>query len=406
MKALNIYWDGKLVGKLFQREDGLLKFQYDETWLSNPDAIALSRSLPLQEKAFPHNKTRIFFSGLLPEAGPRSKVASILGLSEENDFGLLEELGGDCAGALTILPETYGAPSITKHSYRGLTEEELSNLVTQLPYRPLLADEEGLRLSLAGAQDKLPVVYQNGSFSLPISNTPSTHILKPEPQRFPGLASNEAFCMRLAKRVGLNVPSVETVRIAETACLLIERYDRRQDASGRTERIHQEDFCQALGFPPEKKYQKENGPTLSNCIKLIKEWSIIPVLDISSFIDGIIFNSLIGNADAHGKNFSFLYKGSSRRLAPFYDLVCTLAWPEITKNLAMRIGSAQMVTEVTLSHFQQLAEREKLGSTFIKERVHRMCNRVTQALSEIRLEEAMDLRVSEIIHGRMKTLQI
>ncbi len=233
-----------------------------------------------------------------------------------------------------------------------------------------------------------------------------THILKPEPQRFPGLAFNEAFCMRLAKSVGLNVPSVETVKIGETDCLLIERYDRRQDSSGRTERIHQEDFCQALGFPPEKKYQKENGPTLSNCIKLIREWSTIPVLDISSFIDGVIFNSLIGNADAHGKNFSFLYQGSSRRLAPFYDLVCTLAWPEITKNLAMRIGSAQMVTEVTLSHFQQLAEREKLGSTFMKERVQRMCNRVTQALSASRLEEAVELKVSEIIQGRMKTLQI
>lgn len=194
--------------------------------------------------------------------------------------------------------------------------------------RPLMAGSEGVRLSLAGAQGKLPLVVREGRVFLPLDDTPSTHILKPEPERFPGLVANELFCLRLAKASGLDVPDAEAGRAGGVPYLLISRYDRVGNS-----RVHQEDVCQALGFPPERKYQQEGGPLLRDGIALLREWSTAPVLDIRSLIDGLIFNVLIGNADAHGKNYSLLYHKGARRLAPFYDLVCTLAWPEVSENL-------------------------------------------------------------------------
>ncbi len=165
--------------------------------------------------------------------------------------------------------------------------------------------------------------------------------------------ANEFFCMTLAKAVGLKVSAVDRRTVGDKPCLIVQRYDRTVGADGAVTRLHQEDFCQALGFPPEHKYQQEGGPLLRDCLALLREWSTTPVLDIRDFLDGQIFNVLIGNADAHGKNYSMLYSGGQRRLAPFYDLVCTLAWPELSKRPAMKIGGGRFPKRV---HRGSLAE--------------------------------------------------
>jgi len=152
-----------------------------------------------------------------------------------------------------------------------------------------MAGREGLRLSLAGAQMKLPVVLDSDGpadairMALPLDGTPSTHIIKPEPPRFPGLAANEAWCMALARNIGLRAAEARSVTIGNTPCLLVKRDDRQASASGEVLRVHQEDFCQALGFPPSRKYQQEGGPSLRDCFALLREWSSAPVLDIRYF---------------------------------------------------------------------------------------------------------------------------
>ncbi|MDX9868462.1 MAG: type II toxin-antitoxin system HipA family toxin [Kiritimatiellia bacterium] len=389
MRRLAVYLAGAAVGDLEQDDSGLLKFRYRPEWLARDGASALSRSLPLQGTAFRGRYARAFFAGILPEEEPRRRIASILGVSERNDFALLERLGGECAGAVSLLPEGAAPPATGEARVRELSDGDLRRIVTELPDRPLLAGEDGLRLSLAGAQDKLPVVVLDGRVALPLGDTPSTHIIKPEPLRFPGLAANEFFCMTLAKAVGLKVAEVKRFAVGDKPCLLLQRYDRTVASDGTVTRIHQEDFCQALGFPPEHKYQQEGGPLLRDCVALLREWSTAPVLDLRDFIDGQIFNVLIGNADAHGKNYSMLYQGGQRRLAPFYDLVCTLAWPELSKTPAMKIGGCASLDVFTAAPWQKMAQEARLGWPMIRERMEALCAQVIDTLRGSAMREAM-----------------
>ena len=406
MNNLIVYLNAERVGTLEQDDSGLLQFSYDQAWLEKPGAMPLSRSLPLQSEGFPGKKARPFFAGILPEERPRKRIAEILGISDTNDFAMLERIGGECAGAVSLLPEG-AAPIDPKDTRRReLTEPELRQLIVELPNRPLMAGTDGLRLSLAGAQDKLPIIAHNNKICLPLGNTPSTHILKPEPDHFSGLTTNEIFCMTLARAVGLNVPNTEYRSIGKKPCILVQRYDRATDEDGSTTRLHQEDFCQALGFPPERKYQAEGGPMLSDCISLLQDWSTIPVLDIPDFINGLIFNVLIGNADAHGKNLSFLYSGGERRLSPYYDLVSTLAWPDLSKNLAMKIGGCESVNAFTIGDWKKMAKKAGLGWPMIRERMAEICHSILNELGEVQAQtreynESMATLLHETIGGRV-----
>jgi serine/threonine-protein kinase HipA len=405
MNSLIVYLNAERVGTLEQNDSGLLEFSYDQAWLEKPGAMPLSRSLPLQSEVFRGKKARPFFAGILPEEQPRKTIAKIFGISDTNDFAILERIGGECAGAVSLLPEGTAPIDSKDTRRRKLTEPELINLIDELPGRPLMAGTDGLRLSLAGVQDKLPIIVHNNKICLPLGGTPSTHILKPEPNHFSGLATNEIFCMTLARAVGLNVPNVDYRLIGKKPCILVQRYDRVTDENGSTIRHHQEDFCQALGFPPERKYQAEGGPALSDCISLLQNWSTTPVLDIPGFINGQIFNVLIGNADAHGKNFSFLYSGGKRRLAPYYDLVSTLAWPNLSKNLAMKIGSCKSVSVFTIGEWKKMANKNGLGWPMIRERMAENCHDILNELGEVQAQtieynKSMTTLLHETIGGR------
>jgi serine/threonine-protein kinase HipA len=408
VRRLVVYLAGEAVGDLEQDDSGLFEFRYRQGWLERDGASALSRSLPLQSASFRGKHARAFFAGILPEEEPRRRIASILGVSERNDFALLERIGGECAGAVSLLPEGVKPPATGETRVRELGDGELLKIVTELPDRPLLAGEDGLRLSLAGVQDKLPVVVHGGRVALPLGDTPSTHIIKPEPLRFPGLAANEFFCMTLAQAVGLKVAAVERLAVGGKPCLLVQRYDRTVAVDGAVTRIHQEDFCQALGFPPEHKYQQEGGPLLRDCVGLLREWSTAPVLDIRDFIDGQIFNVLIGNADAHGKNYSMLYPSGQRRLAPLYDLVCTLAWPELSKTPAMKIGGGANLDVFTAAPWQKMAQEARLGWPMIRERILALSRQILDTLQGSSVRGAitgdMEARVAALAQDRAQAM--
>jgi serine/threonine-protein kinase HipA len=410
MKPLIVHLHGKRVGVL-EDDSRQLIFRYDGAWLADAGALPLSRQLPLQTEAFEGQRVSVFFGGLLPEADARDQIARNLGISANNDFAMLEKIGGECAGAISLWPDELASEHRSGANVRWLDDGEAAEIMTLLPQRPLLAGEEGLRLSLAGAQVKLPVVIDAKSdglnrLGLPLGDTPSTHIIKPEPLRFPGLAENEAWSMALARRIGLDAAEVWAERIGNLPCLISKRYDRVQGASGGiVRRLHQEDFCQALGYSSSRKYQQEGGPSLRECFQLIREWSTIPVLDIRHMLDAVIFAAVIGNADAHGKNHSFLYAQDARRMAPLYDQVCTMAWPELSTKLSMKIGSAATLAEVSPEHFKQLCGQAKLGWPMARGRIKTMCRQIMDTTVEPKvLPELRDTTVRKIVTKRAERL--
>jgi serine/threonine-protein kinase HipA len=224
-----------------------------------------------------------------------------------------------------------------------------------------------MRLSLAGVQNKAVLIRDDaGVFGKPLDGMPSTHILKPEPQsdRYPGLATNEYFCMRLATRCGLSAAEVQLIEVAGRPCLVVQRFDRELSSFPPT-RVHLEDLCQALGLTPDFKYQKEGWqlPSYAALAGLLDEHSPSPGLDRLAGAQAAVFHYLVGNADAHAKNISLIHGGDGVRLAPLYDVVCTAAYPELDTHLALSIGGELDPDSITSIHFADLADDFSLNAT-------------------------------------------
>ena len=368
-RILEVWLLGQSVGQLIQA-DGRLSFSYSPRWLQSPSAQPLSRSLPLRPEPFDDKATRPFFAGLLPEGDKRKLVAMALQVSSQNDYALLNGIGGECAGAVTLLEPGQQPTGLPSEQYvRWLDDGELIAILDELPRRPMLAGKDGLRLSLAGAQDKLPVVFVNGHIGLPKQNTPSSHILKPAISAVEGSVYNEGLCMALAMRLKLSVASTSIRRVADRVYLLVERYDRLRQPDGSLQRLHQEDFCQALGVAPEYKYQNEGGPDLTQCFDLIRKATRPSAPQVLRLLDYVIFNALIGNHDAHAKNFSLIYTRRGTVLAPLYDTLSTAVYANLTDKMAMKIGSKYKFTEVQKQHWEQFAQAAGLSPVQVKKRI-------------------------------------
>lgn len=377
---LAVVWDGAHVGTLM-REAGQVDFTYVQSWLDNPAARPVSVSLPLPKSKTPvrvgQRAALAFFDGLLPEEAQRGGAARALGISLQNSFALLAELGGDVAGALSLIAEDDVEAHLRPQDYQtrlkegeALKEDEFADLVTSLPQRPMLAGQAGRpRLSLAGAQAKIPLVrLASGGLRLPLSleagTEASTHILKPEPEALPGLVANEALIMRIAADIGLNVAEVETLQAGGRPCLLVTRYDRTQTG----ERLHQEDFAQALGIMSVDKYE----PGLRDAFGLVRAHSRQVARDVLSLIDVTVFNVAVGNCDAHAKNFSLLHDGPEPRLAPFYDLLSTAAYEHVSDLFAMRVNGRRTFEELQAGDWAALAKVTGLSGSAIPKRVKKV----------------------------------
>jgi serine/threonine-protein kinase HipA len=412
-RTLDVYLHNDLVGHLVQDDGGGMVFDYVASWLNKPGATPLSQSLPLRTKRFKRNECRGYFAGILPEAAKREIIARNLGISARNDYAMLERIGGECAGAVTFIPAGQALPE-RNYGYRKLSAEELATILKELPKRPLLAGEEGIRLSLAGAQDKVAVRVEHGEVCLPLGGAPSTHILKPAVERFDGVVFNEALCMKLAAASGLPAASVEVMNVEGIDYLLVERYDRIHKqgpgAEPVLERLHQEDFCQAHGLDSEHKYQREGGPSLKQCFGLLREVSSAPVVDLARLLDAVIYNYLVGNNDAHGKNFSLLYRGAGTpnleiRLSPLYDVVSTLYYPELSRDMAMKIGGEYSSEKVSARNFEQLAAEAGLGKPLVRSRVAEMAERVIAALAKVEIAHPVAEKVAGLIRQRSEKVR-
>lgn len=386
-----------LVVYLYERRAGLLwregeldapeswRFRYEAAYLDAPSAVPLSWSLPLQLATFEGAAARNWFCNLLPEGAVRESIVQRLRLSSRDDLALLAAIGGECAGAVSLVSE------MASPSPSPVAAEDLEALI----YTSDDALGEGgwgalggpYRLSLAGAQDKLAVVQEpDGRLRLPAMGEPSTHLIKPDSSRFPGLRDLEALGLSLARQAGLSVPDFALVEVMQRPALLVARYDRVATSNGGLLRLHQEDFCQALGYPGELKYQTQGGPSLAQCAQLIRTGRRLGPQAVAAFLDWVIVTVLLGNADAHAKNLALLCDPAGRwRLAPFYDLVPTLALPEaqVDRAPAMRVGRAARIDAVNGEDWTLFASDTGYAPAYVRRRIGLLADKMAASLDAV-----------------------
>lgn len=382
-QQLGVYFEGQPVGMVAVDNAGRFTFEYAQAWKSNRNAFAISRSLPLEGGHAQANAGQAFFANLLPEGRVRELVARRLGVSQGNDFALLDALGGECAGALVI---SRTPPTPKAHSYRPLDEHEIAALASRGRAFAETSGTDGIRLSLAGAQDKLAVKVDGPRLLLPEGDSPSTHILKFANPDYKQLPENEFFATRLAGQCDIPTVSAELHVIGKTRHLLVRRYDRVIDADGTIRRLHQEDLCQALGVGPARKYEEEGGPHFNQCFGVVDEMSIEPALDTRALLRWLVFNVIVGNADGHAKNLSLLLgpKGAIR-LAPFYDLLSTAAYPRIATRVAMTVNGKADPGQIAGKDWRTLAKAIGVGS-YLEDAVRELAEELPAKARQLALE--------------------
>lgn len=350
VKKLRVYREDDLVGTLINETP--IKFIYAHEWQRNHHT-GISPQLPLSQTEHSGAPVESYFENLLPEAG----IRELLNLKHQvtSTFGLLSVIGGDTASDLTILPD-----GITPQTpqYQPITWDDIAEEFTQQQgVIRTIQEEDGQRISLAGAQKKLSIhVDHHGNPLLPLGSSPSTYIVKPDIKSVDGVwasAINETFTMMLADRLGLGVAEVRYQPIAK-ACV-IKRYDRTIDAHGQIKRLHQLDLCQVDGKPSTIKYEADGGPTLLRCREMIQECGVTAA-DIKRFIQWLFFNIYVGNHDSHAKNLSIYYTAEGDvRLTPFYDMLSTSIYSGLSRKFAFYIGGENKPSNIHQDQVKRMA---------------------------------------------------
>lgn len=320
----------------------------------------------------------------MPEDVARTQIARILKTDSRNTFALLKIIGADCAGAISVQSQNVKLQDLSNPKYKYIEDEEAYNILSSLKVRPLYIGEDDFRISGAGAQEKLIACIINNKLALPLNGTPSTHIIKPNIEGYKDTVFNELFCMKLAKACGLNAPVCFIKTINDKNFYVVERYDREKNDELWT-RIHQEDFCQILNILPENKYESDGGPNLKSCFELLDKLKVAATSKIA-FIDLVIFNYLIGNGDAHAKNFSILYKNDIPMLATCYDLMCTaIMVPYYDKHkMAMKLCAKKcFMSRVKRDDFAKLSEISGYRADFILKRLDIMSAKIGKEANKL-----------------------
>lgn len=407
---LGVYFEGALAGEIEQTASGAMQFRYTDSYLSDPGNFALSFSLPKSERIYT-NEADYFFGNYLPEGPIRQAICDRHKISINNDFELLRRIGGECAGAL-VISET--PPETKLYRYKDLKADELLRHVSRDCVYAFMTEEPTMRLSLAGAQDKLPILLGAGNaIKLPLGVAPSTHILKFGNERFKGLVLNECYVTNLARALGLEVVGAELMPVGKDFFLVIKRYDRIQEENGKITRLHQEDMCQALGVSYRTKYESEGGPSFTQIYQLVTKASDTPLMDNRKLLQWQMVNCLVGNCDGHAKNLSLLRSTDGEwTLSPFYDFVCTTVYPNLSKDLAMSIGGTQNLGNLEPAHWKRLAVELGIGQKLIQmmaaelwEIFPRALVRTHEVLTGRYGEPALFRRIYETLtksHSRMK----
>jgi serine/threonine-protein kinase HipA len=349
-RRLGVWLHGRHVADIEEGRFPALRLRYTDealaTWPGNSPVV--SCALPLSSRPA---EARRFLRGVLPEGQALQTLAAEAGVAVTATFDLLDRYGRDIAGALVIAADE---PTPRDHGIEPYDADGLAAAIDDLERHPLGAHDDS-ELSLAGLQDKLLLVdLGDGRWGRPLHGRPSTHILKVDPARHPGLVAAEAACLALAQALGLTTVDARLERIGDTDCLIVARFDRVVAPDGTVTRVHQEDLCQALDLDHEAaggrgKYEAAGGPTFRQAARLLIDYAADPAAQLDRLVAYATFTVLIANADAHGKNLALLHPDAENvELAPLYDTVPTALWPKLRTAAAMSIARETDLAKLTL----------------------------------------------------------
>lgn len=378
---LHVLMQGRHMAQLGMDEHGNPHFAYDPAWLASPEAFPLSISLPLNRPTHAPATVSAVIWGLLPDNDTTLQGwGSRFHVSPRNPVAMLAHVGEDCAGAVQfVTPERL--PHVLSGAADGierLTSADVAARLSQV--RRDVGSGRWLgdigQFSLAGAQAKIALLRLDDGWAVPSGRIPTTHILKPPGTDYTGFVENELFCLRLARALGMPTAASDQMSLDGETAICVERYDRLHTDAGWV-RVHQEDFCQALGVMPQIKYQNQGGPGASDLADVLWAHGSQPRRDVELLFNALVFNYLIGGTDAHAKNYSLLLgSGGDIRLAPLYDISSALPYPQLQKRklkLAMKIGSHYRWWDIRLDDWRTTAEAMRLGSDAALKALAAMC---------------------------------
>jgi serine/threonine-protein kinase HipA len=424
---LNVFINSRLVGVLRRETSGAIDFRYHPDWLDWRATFPISLSLPLREDRYIGAPVIAVFDNLLPDSDAiRKRVAERVGAEGTDAYSMLTALGHDCVGALQFLPDGIDPGSPGTVEGKPVDTAEIADIIRNLASAPLgIGEDEGFRISIAGAQEKTALLRQNGKWYKPVGTTATTHILKPQIGQLPNgidlsnSVENEYLCLKLLAAFGVPTANAEITDFGERRTLIVERFDRRLTRDARLLRLPQEDFCQALSFPPTRKYQSDGGPSLGSILEILKG-SDTPDIDLAMFMRANIAFWLIGATDGHAKNFSiFLAPGGGFRMTPLYDVVSaqpSLDAGQIQRKkfkLAMSVGKSRhyAINDIMPRHFIQTAELSGVGTVLVKSIFDNLAENAMRAFEEVvrtlprGFPQAMTESIGKAIAHRLKFLE-
>ncbi|MHB8423144.1 MAG: HipA domain-containing protein [Leptospirales bacterium] len=383
MKELFVWRGAMLVGYLVEANDGSVGFRYDQSWLNRHTAESLCQDMPLEDKIFPENVCKPFFSNLLPEGHSRLILEKAFHIS--STFGFLKMFGEDLAGGYSITSTHELKPGsyvpITKERLKKLLVGKNSGAVTFIRNYP------AYRLSLAGGQEKIALrINASGEFFVPVEGAASTHIIKPDLYGDPNIertSLNEAFVMTTLKNMNLDVAEVSFSN--ELSSIIVKRFDRKE-SGGFIGRLPTLDLCQVLGLPPENKYEPEltagAGPKIRDIGNVLRLHSRVPAKNIRIVAEGMIAAALVGDMDHHAKNISFYFNGGRLEATPLYDISNTLAYRNLKKELAFSLGGTRNPESLDKDSWTKFGKDIGLGREQVLQIVRGLISKVEPAMEK------------------------
>ena len=402
-RSAGVWLAGRFIGRVTSRSRTAIAFEYDDEILAAYplNTPLLSCSLPTRRG---RQNARAFMGGLLPEGDARRYLAEQARCVSTDVFALLDAFGRDVAGAVWISQD---APTEDEGYVLPYTDASLDAEVQALQDRPLAFHDDSA-LSIAGIQNKMLLVQQpDGTWGRPAQGFPSTHILKVDDQRHRGLVRAEHTCLELARAAGIPAATSNITPFGEIDCIIVERFDRSV-SDDRVVRLHQEDACQALGIDlevadPRAKYESHGGPSLRQVANTLAAHAVNPEQELLRLLDQVTFTVVIGNADHHAKNISFLHTQPGLiELAPLYDTVPTSLWPNLDQRAAMSIGAAVDLPDITVSDLVREARTWGLPQSLTRDRIQEVLERLREGTSTV--QNAGDLDVVTVARTRAEEL--